>query len=70
LDSKTISQIKQDVVNELHKFGGLVHCEVQTFYPSVNVYVKCKSINSAIETMEKLDDLNYKGLILRYFRLI
>jgi hypothetical protein len=56
--------MREEVINELYKFGGIVHCELVTQHQNILVYVKCNTTNAAVETMEKLNDSLYKGLIL------
>lgn len=56
--------IKDDVIEECNKHGGVLHVFVDTASPSGNVYVKCPSIATAVLAVNALHGRWFAGRII------
>lgn len=56
--------IKDDVIEECNKHGGVLHVFVDKISPSGNVYVKCPSVTSAIATVNALHGRWFAGKMI------
>ena len=56
-----IQEIRDDVVEECNKHGGVVHIYVDKASPQGNVYVKCPSINCAVAAVNALHGRWFAG---------
>ncbi|KAE8576715.1 hypothetical protein XENTR_v10004296 [Xenopus tropicalis] len=58
------SEIKEDVIEECNKHGGVVHIYVDKNSPQGNVYVKCPTIASAIAAVNALHGRWFAGKMI------
>ncbi|CAF0887873.1 unnamed protein product [Adineta steineri] len=57
-----VQEIRDEVIEECNKYGGVVHIYVDEKSPDGNVYVKCSTIASAINTVNALHGRFFSGL--------
>lgn len=57
-------EIRDDVIEECNKHGGVLHIYVDTVSPQGNVYVKCPSIASAVAAVNSLHGRWFAGKII------
>jgi len=57
-------EIRDDVVEECNKHGGVVHIYVDKASPQGNVYVKCPSINCAVAAVNALHGRWFAGKVI------
>merc|ERR1719322_142065 len=57
-------EIRDDVVEESNKHGGVVHIYVDKASPQGNVYVKCPSINCAVAAVNALHGRWFAGKVI------
>ncbi|CAF1363759.1 unnamed protein product [Adineta ricciae] len=58
---KWAQEIKDEVIEECNKYGGVVHIYIDEKSTDGNVYVKCSSIASAINTVNSLHGRYFSG---------
>ncbi|CAF0800667.1 unnamed protein product [Adineta ricciae] len=56
-----VQEIQDEVIDECNKYGGVVHIYVDEKSPDGNVYVKCSTIASAINTVNALHGRFFSG---------
>jgi len=56
-----VQEIRDEVIEECNKYGGVVHIYVDEKSPDGNVYVKCSTIASAINTVNALHGRFFSG---------
>ena len=47
-------EIRDDVIDECNKYGGVLHIYVDKSAPQGNVYVKCPTVNTAVSAVNAL----------------
>ena len=57
-------EVRDDVIEECNKHGGVLHIYVDKASPQGNVYVKCPSIAAAVASVQALHGRWFAG---RYF---
>ncbi len=55
------SEVRDDVIEECNKYGGVVHLLVDKVSPSGNVYVKCSNISAAVSAVNALHGRWFAG---------
>ena len=55
------TEIRDDVIDECSRHGGVLHIYVDKFAPQGNVYVKCDSSNAAIASVNALHGRWFAG---------
>ena len=66
------TEIRDDVIEECNKHGGVLHIYVDKGSPQGNVYVKCPSISAAVASVNALHGRWFAGntLVLLHLRII
>lgn len=54
-------EIRDDVIEECNKHGGVLHVYVDKASPQGNVYVKCPTINTAVAAVNSLHGRWFAG---------
>lgn len=54
-------EIRDDVIEECNKHGGVLHIYVDKASPQGNVYVKCPSISAAVASVNALHGRYFAG---------
>ena len=54
-------EIRDDVIDECNRHGGVLHIYVDTMAPQGNVYVKCNSIAAAVASVNALHGRGFAG---------
>jgi RNA-binding protein 23/39 len=57
--------LENDLINECNKYGGLVHCQVDTTSKEGNVYIKCASVNVALAVSAALNGRFFGGRMIK-----
>lgn len=57
-------EIRDDVIEECNKHGGILHIHVDRASPQGNVYVKCASISSAVASVNSLHGRWFAGKVI------
>ncbi|BFZ19551.1 hypothetical protein BsWGS_22590 [Bradybaena similaris] len=57
-------EVRDDVIDECNKHGGVLHIYVDKNSPQGNVYVKCPSISAAVASVSALHGRFYAGRII------
>lgn len=57
-------EIKDDVIEECNKHGGVLHVYVDRGSPQGNVYVKCPSIATAVASVNSLHGRWFAGRVI------
>lgn len=60
-------EIRDDVVEECNKHGGILHIYVDKASPQGNVYVKCPTIAAAVASVAALHGRYFAGTSLYMF---
>ena len=60
-------EVRDDVIDECNKHGGVLHLYVDQNSPQGNVYVKCPSISAAVASVNALHGRFYAGQFLFLF---
>ena len=55
------TEIRDDVIEECNKHGGVLHIYVDKASPQGNVYVKCPSISAAVASVSALHGRFFAG---------
>lgn len=58
-------EIRDDVIEECEKHGGVLHVYVDKASPQGNVYVKCPSIGTAVASVNSLHGRWFAGKVIR-----
>jgi RNA-binding protein 39 len=56
--------IKDDVIEECTKYGGIVHIHIDKHSPEGNIYIKCPSISIAISALTSMNGRYFAGKCL------
>ena len=59
-------EIRDDVIDECSRHGGVLHVYVDKFAPQGNVYVKCVSANAAVASVNSLHGRWFAGKVQSY----
>ena len=59
-------EIRDDVIDECNKQGGILHIYVDKTSAQGNVYVKCTSVNAAVAAVNSLHGRWFAGLSCLY----
>ena len=59
-------EIRDDVIDECNKHGGVLHIYVDKNSPQGNVYVKCPSISAAVASVNSLHGRYFAGLFFNH----
>lgn len=62
-------EIRDDVIEECNKHGGVLHVYVDKASPQGNVYVKCPSIATAVAAVNSLHGRWFAGKFMRGLHL-
>ena len=54
-------EIRDDVIDECNKYGGVLHIYVDKSAPQGNVYVKCPTVNTAVSAVNALHGRWFAG---------
>ena len=54
-------EIRDDVIDECNKHGGVLHLYVDKASPQGNVYVKCPNISAAVASVNALHGRYFAG---------
>lgn len=65
-----VDEIREDVIDECAKYGGIVHIHVDEHAPDGNVYIKCPSIAIANAAMSGLHGRYFGSKKSEYFLLL
>jgi len=57
-------EVRDDVIEECNKFGGVLHLLVDTVSPTGNVYVKCPNIATAVAAVNALHGRWFAGKVI------
>jgi len=57
--------IKDDVIEECTKYGGIVHIHIDKHSPEGNIYIKCPSISIAISALTSMNGRYFAGKSIR-----
>ncbi|CAF1056711.1 unnamed protein product [Brachionus calyciflorus] len=60
-----VDEIRDDVIAECDKYGGIVHIHVDTLSPEGNIYIKCPTIAVATSAMASLNGRFFAGKIIK-----
>ncbi|KAI0987523.1 hypothetical protein GJ496_009157 [Pomphorhynchus laevis] len=63
--SQTAREIREDVIEECNKYGGLTHIYIDTKSSQGNVYVKCPSIATAVSCVNSLHGRYFSGRLIQ-----
>jgi len=58
------TEVKDDVIDECNKHGGVLHIYVDKNSPQGNVYVKCPSISAAVASVNSLHGRYFAGRVI------
>merc|ERR1740137_452048 len=58
------SEIRDDVIEECNKYGGVLHLYVDKVAPQGNVYVKCPTVNTAVSSVNALHGRWFAGNVI------
>lgn len=56
-------EIRDDVIDECNKHGGVLHLFVDKASPQGNVYVKCPTIAAAVASVNALHGRYFAGIL-------
>ena len=62
-------EIRDDVIEECSKHGGVLHLYVDKASPQGNVYVKCPTISAAVASVNSLHGRFFGGMYIQFFLL-
>ena len=54
-------EIRDDVIEECNKYGGVLHIYVDKVAPQGNVYVKCPTVSTAVSAVNALHGRWFAG---------
>jgi len=57
-------EIRDDVIDECNKYGGVLHLYVDKVAPQGNVYVKCPTVNTAVSAVNALHGRWFAGNVI------
>merc|ERR1712004_183588 len=57
-------EIRDDVIEECNKYGGVLHIHVDKAAPQGNVYVKCPTVNTAVAAVNALHGRWFAGQVI------
>jgi len=57
-------EIRDDVIDECNKYGGVLHIYVDKSAPQGNVYVKCPTVNTAVSAVNALHGRWFAGKVI------
>jgi len=57
-------EIRDDVIEECNKYGGVLHLYVDKVAPQGNVYVKCPTVNTAVSAVNALHGRWFAGNVI------
>jgi len=57
-------EIRDDVIEECNKYGGVLHLYVDKVAPQGNVYVKCPTVNTAVSSVNALHGRWFAGNVI------
>ena len=57
-------EMREDILEECSKYGGIVHVSVDQNSENGNVNIKYSTVNSAIEAMRSLNGRYFAGLLI------
>lgn len=60
-----VEDIKDDVITECSKYGGIVHIHVDTESPEGNIYIKCPDVAVATSAMAALNGRFFAGKVIK-----
>ena len=62
-------EIRDDVIEECNKYGGVLHIFVDKVAPQGNVYVKCPTVSTAVSAVNALHGRWFAGKVItgKYF---
>jgi RNA-binding protein 39 len=63
------TEIRDDVIDECSRHGAVLHIYVDKMAPQGNVYVKCNTVASAVESVNSLHGRWFAGKFLPSFFL-
>lgn len=58
-------EIRDDVIDECNKHGGVLHLFVDKASPQGNVYVKCPTISAAVASVNALHGRYFAGMYIK-----
>jgi len=64
LESGWDQEIRDDVIEECNKYGGVLHLYVDKVAPQGNVYVKCPTVNTAVSAVNALHGRWFAGNVI------
>merc|ERR1719446_501444 len=64
LESGWDQEIRDDVIEECNKYGGVLHLYVDKVAPQGNVYVKCPTVNTAVSSVNALHGRWFAGNVI------
>ncbi len=56
-----VEEIREDVIEECSKYGGVVHIHIDQVSPQGNIFIKCPSIAIAMAAMAGLNGRYFAG---------
>ena len=54
-------EIREDVIEECTKYGGIVHIHIDKYSPEGNIFIKCPSISVAMAAVAGLNGRYFAG---------
>ena len=57
-------EIRDDVIEECNKYGGVLHIFVDKVAPQGNVYVKCPTVSTAVSAVNALHGRWFAGKVI------
>lgn len=60
-----VQEIKDDVIEECSKYGGVVHISIDENAPEGCIYIKCQSVSVAMATMAGLNGRYFAGKLIQ-----
>jgi len=60
-----VEDIRDDVIEECTKYGGIVHIHIDQASPHGNIYIKCPSISIAMAAMASLNGRYFAGKLIQ-----